>query len=216
MTARGIRNHNPGNLRRTATKWQGLASPQADPEFFQFQSPVWGIRALARTLITYRDKYECTTPTEIISRYAPATENNTSQYVLDICQRTGLQPMQHVDVHEYKDCRALVTTIITHENGVQPYSAAQIDEGLKLAGVVQPSAPSKVAAVATDPKVIATTIAATAASAQATISSVADIWDTLGKYIDPRILVWSCVAVVVIAAGVYVAQRLRARKDGLA
>ena len=33
---RGIRNHNPGNLRRSADPWQGLATTQTDEEFFQF------------------------------------------------------------------------------------------------------------------------------------------------------------------------------------
>ena len=28
--ARGIRNHNPGNLRRSADPWQGLAAEQTD------------------------------------------------------------------------------------------------------------------------------------------------------------------------------------------
>ena len=30
---RGIRNHNPGNLRRSADPWQGLAPEQTDKEF---------------------------------------------------------------------------------------------------------------------------------------------------------------------------------------
>ena len=41
---RGIRNHNPGNIRRSQDPWQGLASAQNDPEFFIFQSAIYGIR----------------------------------------------------------------------------------------------------------------------------------------------------------------------------
>ena len=43
---RGIRNNNPGNIRRNGDPWQGLAKDQTDREFFTFQSAVYGIRAL--------------------------------------------------------------------------------------------------------------------------------------------------------------------------
>lgn len=35
---RGIRNNNPGNLRRTKDPWQGLAETQTDLEFFVFKA----------------------------------------------------------------------------------------------------------------------------------------------------------------------------------
>lgn len=47
---RGIRNNNPGNIRRSSDPWQGLAKEQIDREFFKFKSSVYGIRALARLL----------------------------------------------------------------------------------------------------------------------------------------------------------------------
>jgi hypothetical protein len=37
-TPRGIRNNNPGNLRRNSDPWQGLAERQGDVEFFTFKS----------------------------------------------------------------------------------------------------------------------------------------------------------------------------------
>jgi hypothetical protein len=79
--ARGIRNHNPGNLRRSSDPWQGLAPEQTDREFFQFTSPKWGIRALARTLIVYQDRGGLKTIDQMISRWAPPNENNTGAYV---------------------------------------------------------------------------------------------------------------------------------------
>jgi hypothetical protein len=36
-TPRGIRNNNPGNIRRNADPWQGLAERQGDVEFFTFK-----------------------------------------------------------------------------------------------------------------------------------------------------------------------------------
>ena len=53
-TPRGIRNNNPGNLDKGAP-WQGLVNNSSEPRFCTFKDPVWGIRALAVTLITYHD-----------------------------------------------------------------------------------------------------------------------------------------------------------------
>src|SRR3990167_2174428 len=86
---RGIRNHNPGNLRRSKDPWQGLATSQTDPNFFQFKSAVWGIRALARTLITYQDKYRLSNVHDIILRWAPPMENNTGAYINAVCASMG-------------------------------------------------------------------------------------------------------------------------------
>jgi hypothetical protein len=37
-TPRGIRNNNPGNIRRNSDPWQGLAERQGDVEFFTFKN----------------------------------------------------------------------------------------------------------------------------------------------------------------------------------
>ena len=51
---RGLRNNNPGNIRITKDKWQGLREKQEDKSFFQFTEMKWGYRALIRTLQNYR------------------------------------------------------------------------------------------------------------------------------------------------------------------
>lgn len=88
MTARGIRNHNPGNIRH-GEKWQGLAENQTDPAFCVFTNNVYGCRALLKILNTYVNKYNCSTVKEIISRWAPSTENNTSAYILYVANALG-------------------------------------------------------------------------------------------------------------------------------
>lgn len=47
---RGIRNKNPGNIKRNNTQWQGMQLIQNDPEFVQFKHPKYGFRAMARIL----------------------------------------------------------------------------------------------------------------------------------------------------------------------
>lgn len=137
---RGQRNNNPGNIRH-GDKWQGLAADQPDSEFCTFSEPRWGIRAIARLLITYQDKYGINTVRGIVSRWAPSSENNTASYIRHVCHLTGMEEDEPLDVHDYEDLEPLVKAIIHHENGQQPYDQATINDGLKLAGIEPPAKP---------------------------------------------------------------------------
>lgn len=114
---RGIRNNNPLNLRISGDNWQGLAGD--DGEFFQFESPFYGLRAAARTLRTYRAKHGLATISEIINRWAPDTENDTQSYIESVSQKTGLFPDQ--EILSASDYQKVITAMIYHENGEQPY-----------------------------------------------------------------------------------------------
>lgn len=136
--SRGIRNNNPGNIRRSQDPWQGLAAAQNDPDFFQFQNMVYGIRTLAKILITYQDKYKLQTVADFIHRYAPPFENNTKTYAFIIASRMKRNVTDKINTHDYQDLKALVTAIIQQENGVLPkkyINDAVIDKGLLMAGV---------------------------------------------------------------------------------
>lgn len=137
---RGIKNKNPGNIRH-GDKWQGLAEVQQDPDFCTFLEPRWGIRAISRLLITYQDKYGINTVRGIISRWAPASENNTGAYIRHVCQLTGMEEDEPLNLHSFHDVEPLVKAIIHHENGYQPYDDSVIDDGLKLAGIEPPTKP---------------------------------------------------------------------------
>jgi len=132
---RGIRNNNPGNLRKSSDPWQGLSQSQADSAFFTFTSAAYGIRALARTLITYQDKHDLRTIRHIIGRWAPSIENNTEAYIKSVVAASGFTVDQPLNMHSFNDLKALVTAIISHENGQQPYTDAEITKALVLAGV---------------------------------------------------------------------------------
>ncbi|AZE47169.1 MULTISPECIES: structural protein [Pseudomonas] len=142
-TPRGIRNSNPGNIRHVkGTRWQGMSANQNDSAFVQFIDPRWGIRAIARTLITYQDKHGLRTVRLIIGRWAPPNENNTESYIRQVAVRLGVAPEERIDVYDYRTMRALTEAIIRHENGAGPlpegnwYGEALINEGLHLAGIV--------------------------------------------------------------------------------
>lgn len=131
MTPRGIRNHNPGNLRRSADRWQGLAPVQADPDFFQFTAPEWGYRALLRTLQTYRRKHGLKTIAELINRWAPPTENDTEAYLRDVCRAMQVTPDFVPDTDDRETMCALAAAIAHHENG-QPAVMADVERGWEL------------------------------------------------------------------------------------
>jgi len=147
-SSRGIRNHNPGNI-RWGDPWQGLIpkAKRTDKDFCQFINAAYGIRALACTLITYQDKHGLRTIRQIITRWAPPVENNTQAYISAVARQTGLKPDQQLDMHHYPHVRAVAEAIIHHENGkgklATPntwYNAQTIDKGLMLAGVVHGTA----------------------------------------------------------------------------
>lgn len=148
-TPRGIRNFNPGNIRHAkGVRWQGMAVAQSDTEFVQFTAPRWGIRAIARVLITYQDKRlakdgsRIDTAREFVERWAPPSENDTNAYTVSVARSLGLHPdHEGVDVYDFDVMRTLVTAIIRHENGPGPlpggqwYGDAIIADGLALAGI---------------------------------------------------------------------------------
>lgn len=128
---RGIRNNNPGNIRHSGTRWQGMSAEQTDPAFVQFIAPEYGIRALSKLLDTYSNQYGLRTVSGIIGRYAPGHENDTASYISAVSSALGVTPAQEFDVQARK--ADLVRAIIKHENGLMPYSVAQISGGLSMA-----------------------------------------------------------------------------------
>lgn len=208
-THRGLRNKNPGNIRRSRERWQGLAVEQDDPSFFTFSSPVWGIRAIARILITYQDKRlaedgtAIDTVRDVIARWAPAVENDVDAYVRSVCKRTGFLERQTLDMQNYDHLCPLVKAIIWHENGQQPYADDIIDRGLALAGVT----PNTARPVAKDRAVVATAAAGTGTAA----AGVAEVLQDAAAGIEPLVPYLDAMKYIFLAltisAIVYVAYR---------
>ena len=90
---RGIRNHNPLNIRRSKDQWKGMAEVQNDRAFVQFKSLEYGWRAAFYLLTrTYYHKYRLYTIRAIVSKWAPPNENNTRAYVDNVSRLTGIDP----------------------------------------------------------------------------------------------------------------------------
>lgn len=130
---RGLRNNNPGNIKYDGTAWQGLANPPSDGTFCIFTDPTWGIRALAVILQNYVAVDGVpSTVTDIITRWAPPSENNTAAYIADVDGQLGLA-IGNDAVDLSVSLAPLVSAIISHENTINPYSAATIAQGISMA-----------------------------------------------------------------------------------
>jgi hypothetical protein len=121
MLPRGIRNHNPLNIRRTGKdQWKGLADAQQDAAFCQFKSLEWGWRAAFHLLTrTYYHKYRLYTIRGIISRWAPSSENDTTAYIANVSRLTGIDPDEPIGIPSDKPARWMMVgaAMAIQENG---------------------------------------------------------------------------------------------------
>lgn len=124
-TTRGLRNRNPGNLRGGPVKWLGETGRDRD-DFCVFDSDDSGLRAAGKVLLTYRVRHGLDCIEEIISRWAPSSENNTRAYVDAVSRSMNVPPMMLLDVHDVGVLAPLMAAIVKHENGTQPYPMDQI------------------------------------------------------------------------------------------
>ncbi|ASC68576.1 hypothetical protein B9P52_31770 [Achromobacter denitrificans] len=128
---RGIRNNNPGNIEK-GVGFDGEIDGN-DPRFATFRSPEDGIRGLAVNLLTYQRRHGLDTVQGIIGRWAPSDENDTGGYVGEVSRALGVQADQRLDLSDADTLTRLTAAIIQHENGMQPYTTAQMQEGIDSA-----------------------------------------------------------------------------------
>lgn len=112
---RGIRNNNPGNLRKTSIPWKGKIAG-TDPSFEQFETFVWGLRAKILDIRNDIQKDGTNTINKLISEFAPPSENNTGGYIDQVCQYMSYTPDQ-ILTGEREEMRRLSKIIIRIENG---------------------------------------------------------------------------------------------------
>ena len=134
-TPRGIRNNNPGDIRHSKVRWVGEADDQPDPDFVSFCAPEYGIRAICKILLSYQSDDRCRTLRQLISRWAPPSENDTDAYVAAVSRACGRAPDEPAGVRQAAVMTPLVEAIIRQETGEQPYPPALIAEALTLAGI---------------------------------------------------------------------------------
>lgn len=116
----GLRNNNPLNIRVSNSQWIGKETPGPGQAFEKFSSIVLGIRAAFVCIKNYIELHHCDTPTKIIERWAPKSENATVNYIKTVVKMTLLKAEEKLSVKmKNKLCRLL-------------WGMAFVEVGLKL------------------------------------------------------------------------------------
>lgn len=117
---RGLRNNNPLNIEKTkgGNPWQGEVVPSADPRFAQFTTIAYGYRAAFKLLNNYQRNYGLNTIREMISKWAPASENHTSNYVKTVSERADIHADSYIATTDRDTMVPIVAAMSRVENGV--------------------------------------------------------------------------------------------------
>lgn len=127
---RGLRNNNPGNIRQSGVRFMGEVRPSQDPAFKQFESMAWGYRTMFVVLNTYR-KRGARTIGDLLTRYAPPSENDTDAYIRMVSAASGIAPDVPVDTCDRRMMIPIVTVMSGMENGI-PAVAEEVEAGWML------------------------------------------------------------------------------------
>ena len=130
---RGIRNNNPLNI-RIGNTWLGELNPANcdDPQFEQFSSIIYGLRAAFCILRRYIRHYHRNSISQIITSWAPNNENDTRKYISFVCRKMQCSDDRIILFEDKLTMCALVQAMAQMECGVV-IPLADIEKGYDLA-----------------------------------------------------------------------------------
>jgi hypothetical protein len=112
---RGLRDNNPGDLQQPpGQQWQGTVG--MDGPFVVFADTTWGLRALARDLITKISVDGLDTIATLINQYAPPSENDTADYISSVAADSGIGAGDQLGTDQ-DTITSLMRAIVNHEIG---------------------------------------------------------------------------------------------------
>ena len=137
---RGIRNNNPGNIEFLNQPGASLESKGG--RFASFSTPEQGINAMSKQLdLYYTGKSRNVTKPintiqDIITTWAPPKnnkgqfENKTAVYIASVAKSMGVSPTAKLNLRDPNTKAALMSAMITQENGGNPYTREQYIAGI--------------------------------------------------------------------------------------
>lgn len=120
---RGVRNNNPGNIRKGSDQWKGMLPEreQTDAAFVRFSDMAWGIRAMFRILKSYERRLGTLTVDAVARNWAPPSDgNNTRAYALFIAEKTGMAMSQRFRTSDTSTMKKLVKAMCQIESRYSP------------------------------------------------------------------------------------------------
>ncbi|HIF4820287.1 TPA: lytic transglycosylase [Serratia marcescens] len=129
---RGIRNNNPGNLNYVGQNGATLED-HATPRFARFNSAFEGFAALGKQIKAYYNGtskaagyQKLQSVEDIISRFAPASENNTQAYINKLSKMLGVGRGDSLNIQDPQVLATLMNGITQIENGKNPYAPEMV------------------------------------------------------------------------------------------
>ena len=118
MKPRGLRNHNPLNI-KIGNDWRGEVELNTDGVFEQFTADFWGYRAAFVILRKYIRKYGRNTIRKIIHSWSPDGTDKEYSYMKHVSEWSGIG-LDELLYYEDRDrmCR-VVQAMARFENGVE-------------------------------------------------------------------------------------------------
>lgn len=203
--SRGYRNRNPGNLNYIARNpWRGQvaleeARPGVTPRFGVYDTHENGIRAIVMQLRRYWERGKDTIK-EMIETWAPPEDaNDTNAYVNVVARKVGIAPTTPFPFEDDAMMTKLVTAIIEHECGGNPYAPETIEAGVASS---HEAGHSLVAAAKTGTGTAAIQVGAAAAAAAAVAPAVQSL-----NGLHPAVGVAVVIAAVLIIVLVVILRR---------
>ena len=128
--SRGLSNNNPGNIVLDGRQWLGEVLPSKDKRFKQFRSRAYGYRPIFVNLTNYiYNGYN--TIEKIITRWAPAFENNTASYIAHVAAMAGIPKDRVISTSDHVALIEITKAISKIENGV-PAIDVEVLDGFNL------------------------------------------------------------------------------------
>lgn len=194
-----VDNHNPCNI-RSGNPWEGLADPADRKGFANFQSNIWGFRAIFKIYITKYDR-GVHSIRALIQEWAPPSENDTETYIKTVCQKTGFGPDESVNLKSWdvasKVCYAQ-TQVETGDPFEKNFTLAQMAEGALRAGIVDApkSTVRKVGVVVTGAAAAASSAAPDVINAITTYKPMVENFATIRALFTVATVLFAILAVV--------------------
>lgn len=118
-------NHNPGNIVKSTSQWQGktdtparLIEENRSTRFEAFKNDYYGVRAAVINLLNGYFKKGYDTPAKIIGKWAPASDgNNTDNYTAYVAKSMGIDKNARIDHTDKEQMFLLIRAICVQESG---------------------------------------------------------------------------------------------------
>jgi hypothetical protein len=112
----GLVNNNPLNIKYSPDNpWLGQTGREG--EFSTFQSPDYGMRAGDKVLQTYGEKYGIDNISDVITRFAPPSENDTNAYIDYVTNKIGMERDEAIDLSDSDFRKNLTSIMAEYETG---------------------------------------------------------------------------------------------------